>query len=281
MPSITLTGKPGSGKTTVACILAIRIGGRILSDVKINQHPAFIGPDGKDNRFRWDYEADKWTPVMRWRCGTIVADEIGLKLDARKAVQKGPDREKNGMTDEARDFLILHRQRDIFLINTVQLQRMVDVLYREMSDEIWQLEKREVPFIGWPIPLIGGAKRQDHICKFCKRPMEPGSDREWEDRWQRKTKRVWWKWLLGFGTQYHYTAWEPLQLDDKGKPLPGEEPVDEGNFNWFDGLKDLYDSQGCAEWRQDEDDAYMENRRAGGCASPAGSCATGPALLPF
>jgi len=257
MPSITITGRPGHGKTYVAVWLAHQMGRKVLSDVKLNG--SVLTPDDPATDAEWRgkilWDGD-WKMAYDFACGTWLADEIGTRLDARKY---------DDMPAGARRLIILHRHKHISCVFTVQLSRLVDVIYREMSDEIWKVSKHESPFVGW---FDRKAIRKALMCPMCGEVDELGSQDEWVNRWKGTYRRVWWKWLLGYGTQFRWTIWEPEQLDARGEPMIGQEPLAEEKLNYDPGVAALYDTHG--QRGQIEGECEVKKNRAGASRPTAG-----------
>lgn len=126
-------GVPGCGKTTLMTKFAVREIKRINKGRSVYKHVY-------TNFYCKGAEKIEFNDLAKYKIidSLIVLDELAMDADNRKF---------KSFSDELRDFFILHRHLGCDIIYATQSYEMVDLKIRQLTAQLWYMQKTVVPFL--------------------------------------------------------------------------------------------------------------------------------------
>lgn len=126
-------GVPGCGKTTLMTKFAVREIKRIKKGRSVYKHVY-------TNFYCKGAEKIEFNDLAKFKIidSLIVLDELAMDADNRKF---------KSFSDELRDFFILHRHLGCDIIYATQSYEMVDLKIRQLTAQLWYMQKTVVPFL--------------------------------------------------------------------------------------------------------------------------------------
>ncbi|MBQ7106890.1 MAG: hypothetical protein IJN93_05190 [Clostridia bacterium] len=126
-------GVPGCGKTTLMTKFAQKEIKRIKKGRSVYKHVY-------TNFYCKGAEKIEFNDLAKFKIidSLIVLDELAMDADNRKF---------KSFSDELRDFFILHRHLGCDIIYATQSYEMVDLKIRQLTAQLWYMQKTVVPFL--------------------------------------------------------------------------------------------------------------------------------------